>query len=84
MRPTTHGAQPTDSTHPTGAAEDRPLRVLLVENGRADSRTARSLLAHRPDSTFAVDWRARYADGLAAIQERRHDVYLIGRRLGGR
>jgi len=84
MRPTAGDAGPTQAAHSIGAAQDRPLRVLLVENGRADSNTARSLLAHRPDSTFAVDWRARYTDGLAAIQERRHDVYLIGRRLGGR
>ncbi len=64
--------------------DDSPLRVLLVENGRGDGHTARSLLAHRSDARFAVDWRARYSDGLAAIREGRHDVYLIGRRLGGR
>ncbi|HLH66429.1 MAG TPA: EAL domain-containing protein [Solirubrobacteraceae bacterium] len=58
--------------------------MLLIENGRGDGRTARALLARRSDARFSVDWRAHWAEGVAAMGERRHDVYLVGRRIGGR
>jgi diguanylate cyclase (GGDEF)-like protein/PAS domain S-box-containing protein len=63
-------------------AAEPPLRVLLVENGHEDHVTARELLAGQAEGRFEVDWRARYEDGLSAIRERRHDVYLIDCRLG--
>ncbi|MGH2888596.1 MAG: diguanylate cyclase domain-containing protein, partial [Solirubrobacteraceae bacterium] len=69
---------------PPAPAGDRPLRVLVVENGPGDGQpTARALLARHDGGRYALDWRARYADGLAAIRERRHDVYLIAGWIAG-
>ncbi len=68
----------------TSEAADQPLRVLLVSNGRNQHLTARELLAGRASGRLVVDWRERYDDGLAAIQERRHDVYVVDSRVGAR
>jgi diguanylate cyclase (GGDEF)-like protein/PAS domain S-box-containing protein len=40
------------------------------------------MLARQDGLPFALDWCATYTDALAAIGERRHDVYLIDYRLG--
>ena len=63
-------------------AASQPLRVLLVSGGRNQLLTARELLAGRASGRLVVDWRERYDDGLVAIRERRHDVYLVDCRLG--
>ncbi|HEX3689613.1 MAG TPA: EAL domain-containing protein [Solirubrobacteraceae bacterium] len=83
MGPATDHAQAHAATAaaPTEAAT-QPLRVLLVSNGRNQLLTARELLAGRASGRLVVDWRERYDDGLSAIRERRHDVYLVDCRLG--
>jgi diguanylate cyclase (GGDEF)-like protein/PAS domain S-box-containing protein len=73
------------ATAPTSwAAADQPLRVLLVSSGHNQQLTAKELLAGRASGRLLVDWRDRYDDGLVAIQERRHDVYVVDCRLGAR
>ncbi|HEX4009380.1 MAG TPA: EAL domain-containing protein [Solirubrobacteraceae bacterium] len=75
---------PHETTATTLGAPLRPLRVLLVESRTTDGATARELLARQVKGRFAVDWHRHYDAGLSAIRERRHDVYLIGCRLGDR
>ncbi len=66
----------------TEAAER--IRVLLVEDDEDDYLIARSLLESQGRTCFEVDWCQTYEEALAAISERRHDVYLIDYRLGSR
>ncbi|MGH2892361.1 MAG: putative bifunctional diguanylate cyclase/phosphodiesterase, partial [Solirubrobacteraceae bacterium] len=53
-----------------------------MSSGRNQHVTARELLAGRASGRLVVDWRDRYDNGLVAIQERRHDVYVVDYRLG--
>jgi diguanylate cyclase (GGDEF)-like protein/PAS domain S-box-containing protein len=57
-------------------------RVLLVEDDEDDYLITRDLLAAQSRMRFQLDWCAVYEDGLAEIQCRRHDAYLIDYRLG--
>ena len=58
------------------------IHVLLVEDDEDDYLITRDMLARQDRARFAVDWRCSYVEALAAIRERRHDVYLIDYRLG--
>jgi diguanylate cyclase (GGDEF)-like protein/PAS domain S-box-containing protein len=66
------------------APGDELLKVLLVEDDEDDYVITRDLLAGQDRARFEVEWCADYDAALAAIGERRHDVYLIDFRLGAR
>jgi diguanylate cyclase (GGDEF)-like protein/PAS domain S-box-containing protein len=66
------------------ADSGQPVRVLLVEDDEDDYLVTRDMLARQDRVRFTVDWSARYPDGLKAICEQRHDVYLVDYRLGER
>lgn len=57
------------------------LAVLLVEDREDDQLITRDLLRGQPGQ-FVVDSCQDYDEALAAIEERRHDAYLIDYRLG--
>jgi two-component system sensor histidine kinase/response regulator len=57
-------------------------RVLLVDDDGDDHLIIRSLLTKLAGRPFELDWCPDYDSGLAAIQERRHEVYLIDYRMG--
>jgi len=61
-----------------------PFSVLLVEDDEEDYQITAGLLAAQDRTEFELDWRADYGSALQAIRERRHDVYLVDYRLGGR
>jgi diguanylate cyclase (GGDEF)-like protein/PAS domain S-box-containing protein len=64
---------------------DGPVRVLLVEDDEDDYLITRDMLARQQEGVqFHVEWRSGYLDGLAAIRQRAHDVYLIDYQLGSR
>ena len=65
-----------------GPAAGEQVRVLVVDADGFD-RTA-DLLACQNRLRCEVEQRTTYADGLEAIRERRHDVYLINYSLGDR
>jgi diguanylate cyclase (GGDEF)-like protein/PAS domain S-box-containing protein len=67
----------------TPPAPDR-LAVLLVEDDEDDFVITRDLLAGQSRTRFDLEWIAGYEDARRAIEERRHDVYLIDYRLGAR
>ncbi len=58
------------------------LRVLMVDDDEDDFIITRSLLAQVKIAQYDVEWAATYAAALRAIEERRHDVYLVDYRLG--
>jgi DNA-binding response OmpR family regulator len=61
-----------------------PVRLLLVEDDEDDYLITRDLLTSQDRAHFEVEWCAEFETALAAILERRHDVYLIDYRLGSR
>lgn len=73
--------RPTDDTVEC-LESDRCLRVLLVEDDEDDYSLTRDLLAEIPACQFDLEWAATYDDGLDALRQDRHDVYLFDYRLG--
>jgi diguanylate cyclase (GGDEF)-like protein/PAS domain S-box-containing protein len=64
-------------------AEDRPLRVLLVEDDEDDYIITRDLLASQDRAAFELEWAPTYEQALEAVAAHSHDVYLVDYRLGG-
>ncbi|HEY1523546.1 MAG TPA: EAL domain-containing protein [Solirubrobacteraceae bacterium] len=60
------------------------IKALLVEDDEDDYLIVRDMLASQRRVRFEVDWITTYDEGLAAIREHRHDVYLIDYQLGSR
>ncbi len=63
---------------------DKVVRVLLVEDDEDDYVLTKDMLDGQDRARFRLEWCDRFDDALAAIRERRHDVYLIDYRLGER
>jgi signal transduction histidine kinase len=64
--------------------EDRPIRVLLVDDDEDDYVVTRDLLSAIERETFELQWVSSYDAALAAIAGNRHDLYLLDYRLGER
>jgi two-component system cell cycle sensor histidine kinase/response regulator CckA len=60
---------------------DPTLRVLLVEDSEDDYRMIQRMLEGARFEKFTLDWEADFDEGLAAIQRKSHDAYLIDHRL---
>src|SRR5438093_8012541 len=61
-----------------------PLRVLLIEDDPDDYSMTRRLLSKIKTAEFDLEWAQTFEEGLAAMQRKEHDVYLIDYRLGRR
>ena len=65
--------------------DSHPLRVLLVDDDEDDYVLTRGLLAAiEGGAGHVLDWVSTYEEGLEAIGQRAHDVYLLDYRLGER
>jgi DNA-binding NtrC family response regulator len=60
---------------------DTPVRVLLIDDDRDEYRLTRHMLS-TTSGDYELDWVATYDEGLAAISEGKHDVYLVDYVLG--
>jgi signal transduction histidine kinase len=60
----------------------RPIRVLLIEDDPDDQLLTRDALAEAAPGCYVVTCAAHYAEGLAQLQRREHDVVLLDYRLG--
>jgi PAS domain S-box-containing protein len=58
------------------------IRVLLVDDDADDHVIVRDLLRKLTAPSCVLEWCDSYEKGLAAIVERRHDLYFIDYRLG--
>jgi PAS domain S-box-containing protein len=59
------------------------VRVLLIDDDATAFQLTRELFAERYPGRFAFDWAGSFEEGLAAIRQARHDVYLVDHRIGG-
>ncbi len=63
--------------------DNRPVRVLLVDDDEDDYTLTRDLLAESA-TTFELEWVATYNAALERIEHSQYDVYLFDYRLGER
>lgn len=62
--------------------QDKPTRVLLVDDDEEDYLIVRSILAKVPRTPFKLKWVASYAQAEKLILANGYDLYLIDYRLG--
>jgi signal transduction histidine kinase len=62
-------------------AELTPIRVLLVDDDEDEYIITRRIISEIVGRKHLLDWASSYEQGLAIIQEGRHDIYLIDYRL---
>ncbi len=60
------------------------VRILLVDDDEDDYVLTRDLFAELGEPGFELEWVSTHEAGLAAIEKKRHDVYLFDYRLGER
>lgn len=58
------------------------LRVLVIDDDEDDFIILKDILGEIEHTHFELDWTPRSADGLKALEEARHDVYLVDYSLG--
>jgi two-component system cell cycle sensor histidine kinase/response regulator CckA len=64
--------------------DKRVASILLVDDDEDDYVLTRDLLAELGEPGFELEWVSTYEAGLAAIEKKKHDVYLFDYRLGER
>lgn len=64
--------------------DDRPVKVLLVDDDEGAYVLTRSWLTESVWKKFVVEWVATYEGALVAIARSEHDLYLVDYRLGVR
>jgi diguanylate cyclase (GGDEF)-like protein/PAS domain S-box-containing protein len=62
--------------------DDRPVRLLLVEDDEDDFVLTRELLSDAKRTRFELDWIASFDEAVTALATSTHDVLLIDYRLG--
>ena len=58
------------------------LRVLVVDDDEEDFLILRDLLSDYSQGRFELEWVATLAEGVKALRENRHDVFLVDYQLG--
>ncbi|NLH99445.1 MAG: SpoIIE family protein phosphatase [Chthonomonadales bacterium] len=64
--------------------QDRPTRVLLIEDDPDDYALTKDFLSDIEDDTYEMEWVSTFETGLEAAQRNAHDVILVDFRLGER
>ena len=59
------------------------VRALMIDDDSSMFDLTRELFDERYPGRFVFDWAGSFDDGLAAIRQTRHDVYLVDHRIGG-
>lgn len=57
--------------------EDETIRVLLVDDDQGDFEMTRAMIAEIDTRSIELDWVSTYEEGIDALEDGAHDVYLI-------
>jgi len=63
---------------------ENPIHVLVIDDDEEDFIIFRDIMAEMKHRKFVMEWSESYENGLAAIEQKRHDVYLVDYRLGAK
>ncbi len=63
---------------------NQPIKVLLIDDDEEDFILTRYIFDEFKDNQYKLDWLNNFDDGLNALNENRHDIYLVDYRLGER
>ena len=63
---------------------ENEIRVLVIDDDEEDFIIFRDIMAELQHRHYMMEWCASYEQGLAIIDEKRHDVYLVDYRLGAK
>ncbi len=78
----TSDSSTTETSRSALLTGERPIRVLLIEDNRADYLYTRALLNAIGKDRYELDWVSSYAAGERELARGVHDVYLLDYRLG--
>jgi len=59
-----------------------PIKILLIEDDEDDHILIREMLASIPGRRYDLEWVSTYETALTAMQEKRHEVYILDYQLG--
>lgn len=65
------------------AEERSQVRILVIEDDEDDFVIVRGLLSGIAGTRYDLEWVRTYEEALPAMEEERHDVYLVDYYLGG-
>lgn len=57
--------------------EEERINVLLVDDDQGDFEMTRAMMSQIETAEMSLDWVATYEEGLDALEEGAHDVYLV-------
>ena len=63
-------------------ADDRPLKILLVEDDEDDYVIIRKMLSKIPNQKYELTWVSQFEEALAETSRSRFDLFLVDYRLG--
>lgn len=85
LPPTRHPChEPVSPSLDTTANSQATLSVLLIDDDEDDFLLTKELVEDIPGGRFKIDWASTYDEGVKAICEGTHDVYLLDYRLGAK
>lgn len=62
--------------------DERPIRVLLIDDSEDDYMIIKSLLSRVQGTTYNLEWVSTYDEAAEALKHNGYDIYLIDYRLG--
>lgn len=68
---------------PVSKSMSQRIHILLIEDDEEDYMITRDIIDDIPDRRYRLDWVSTFEEGIAAIENKPYDVYLLDYRLGG-
>ncbi|MEO0898337.1 MAG: ATP-binding protein [Bacteroidota bacterium] len=63
---------------------DAPISILLIDDDEEDYMITRDMIEEIRNQDFDTEWVQSYEEGIKAMAEARHDIYLVDYRLGAK
>jgi len=60
------------------------IKILMIDDDKDDFMIVQDIIKDIIHHKYTIDWRPSFEEGLKAIDEKKHDVYLIDYKLGAK